>query len=70
MEEGHAELRRVDATTGDVLESVAMPDMFISGLEYDGKDRFYAGGGKSGRLRVIRRPNPRRPPSADRRPKR
>jgi hypothetical protein len=28
----------------------------VSGLEYDGKDRLYVGGGKSGHLRVVRRP--------------
>ncbi len=51
-----AELRRVDPGSGEVREAIALPDTFISGLEYDGKDRFYAGGGRSGRLRVIRRP--------------
>jgi outer membrane protein assembly factor BamB len=51
-----AELRRIDSTSGEVLEALALPDAFVSGLEYDGHDRFYAGGGKSGRLRVIRRP--------------
>jgi hypothetical protein len=51
------ELRRVDPVSGEVLEALAMPDgAFVSGLEYDGRDRFYAGGGKSGRLRAIRRP--------------
>lgn len=56
VEAEQAELRRVDAGTGEVLESVVLPDMFISGLEYGGSDRFYAGAGRSGRLRVIRRP--------------
>lgn len=56
IEGERAELRRVDPSSGEVLEALVMPDAFISGLEYDGKDRFYAGGGKSGRLRVIRRP--------------
>lgn len=56
IEGGRAELRRVDPSSGEVLETLLMPDAFVSGLEYDGKDRFYAGGGKSGRLRVIRRP--------------
>lgn len=57
VEEGRAELRRVDPKSGEVLESLAMPgDAFVSGLEYAGEDRFYAGGGRSGRLRVVRRP--------------
>jgi hypothetical protein len=28
----------------------------ISGLESDAGDRFFCGGGKSGRIRVVRRP--------------
>jgi streptogramin lyase len=56
VEGAQAELRRVDAGSGEVREALVMPDAFVSGLEYDGKDRFYAGGGKSGRLRVVRRP--------------
>lgn len=52
-----AELRCVDPGSGEVLESLQLPDgTFVSGLEYDGESRFYAGGGQSGRLRVIRRP--------------
>jgi hypothetical protein len=53
-----AELRRVEPSSGEVLEALALPDGFISGLEYDGRDRFYAGG-RAGRLRVIRRPKVR-----------
>jgi len=52
-----SELRRIDRATGDVRESLAMPHgVGISGLEYDGKDRFYCGGGTSGRIRVVRKP--------------
>jgi hypothetical protein len=32
----------------------------VSGLESDGRDVFYAGGGKSGRVRAVRRPRARR----------
>ena len=32
------------------------PGVGVSGLEYDGKDRFYCGGGSSGKVRVVRRP--------------
>jgi sugar lactone lactonase YvrE len=57
IEAGEGEIRRVDSGSGEVLESLAMPEgAFVSGLEYDGQGRFYAGGGRSGRLRVVRRP--------------
>ena len=52
-----SELRRVDPRTGEVLESLEMPPgAGVSGLESDGGDRFYVGGGKSGKLRAVRRP--------------
>ena len=51
------ELRRLDPRTGEVLESLEMPaGVGVSGLESDGGDRFYCGGGKSGKVRVVRRP--------------
>lgn len=52
-----SELRRVDPRTGTVLENLTMPTgARISGLEADGKDRFYCGGGNSGIVRAVRRP--------------
>ena len=56
--EGDAsDLRRIDARTGEVLESIEMPpDTGISGLESDGGDRFYCGGGSKGVVRAVRRP--------------
>jgi glutamine cyclotransferase len=52
-----SELRRVDPDTGQVLQSVSMPrGMAISGIESDGADRFFCGGGNSGKLRAVRRP--------------
>jgi glutamine cyclotransferase len=52
-----SEIRRVDPRTGEVLESLGMPQgMGVSGLEADGGDRFFCGGGGSGKVRVIRRP--------------
>ena len=52
-----SELRHVDARTGAVLERLEMPPgTGISGLESDGRDRFFCGGGRSGKLRVVRRP--------------
>jgi hypothetical protein len=56
VEAERAELRRVEPSSGEVRDALSLPDAFISGLEYDGKDRFYAGGGRSGRLRLIRHP--------------
>jgi glutamine cyclotransferase len=57
-ESDQSELRRVDPRTGEVLESLDMPpDVGISGLESDGRDRFFCGGGgSSGKVRAIRRP--------------
>lgn len=52
-----SELRRVDPRTGEVLERVVMPPgVGVSGLESDGGDRFFCGGGKSGKVRAVRRP--------------
>jgi glutamine cyclotransferase len=56
-----SDLRRIDARTGEVLESVEMPrGVGISGLESDGHDQFFCGGGKSGRIRAVRQPRGRR----------
>lgn len=52
-----SELRRVDSTTGDVLQSVSFaPGVGVSGLESDGGDQFFCGGGGSGKVRAVRRP--------------
>jgi glutamine cyclotransferase len=52
-----SELRRVDPRTGEVLDKLEMPSgVGVSGLESDGGDRFFCGGGKSGKVRAIRRP--------------
>ena len=52
-----SELRRIDPQTGDVLEELAMPPgTGISGLESDGGDQFFCGGGNSGKVRAVRRP--------------
>ena len=56
-EAGESDGRRVDPATGQVVERIEMPKgMEVSGLESDGKDRFYCGGGKDGRVRAVRRP--------------
>lgn len=56
--EGDAsDVRRIDPRTGETLETLEMPPgMGVSGLESDGADRFFCGGGSSGKLRAIRRP--------------
>jgi glutamine cyclotransferase len=52
-----SDIRRVDPVNGQVLERLQMPDgMHVSGLESDGDGVFYAGGGRSGKLRAVRRP--------------
>ncbi len=52
-----SELCRIDPKTGEVLEELAMPPgIGVSGLESDGKDQLFCGGGKSGKLRAVKRP--------------
>ena len=52
-----SELRRIDPGTGEVLENLEMPTgAGVSGLESDASDRFFCGGGRSGKVRVVRRP--------------
>ncbi|MFM0237192.1 Vgb family protein [Paraburkholderia phytofirmans] len=52
-----SELRRIDPRTGEVQERLEMPaGVSVSGLESDGSDRFYCGGGSSGKVRAVRRP--------------
>jgi glutamine cyclotransferase len=52
-----SELRRIDPRTGEVLEALEMPPgVGVSGLESDGGDRFFCGGGRSGTVRAVRRP--------------
>jgi len=52
-----SDLRRVDPRTGEVLERLEMPPgVYVSGLESDGRDQFFCGGGPSGKVRAVRRP--------------
>ncbi len=56
-EDEKSDLRRLDPASGEVLETVEMPaGLVVSGLESDGADRFFCGGGRSGKVRVVRRP--------------
>jgi glutamine cyclotransferase len=51
-----SEIRRIDPNSGAVLERLEMPPgIGVSGLESDGADLFYAGGGASGKVRAVRR---------------
>ena len=52
-----SDLRRVDPKTGETLERLDMPaGIGVSGLESDGAEQFFCGGGNSGRVRAVRRP--------------
>jgi glutamine cyclotransferase len=52
-----SELRQIDPQSGAVQQRIALPDgAFVSGLESDGGDRLFCGGGPSGKLRAVRRP--------------
>jgi glutamine cyclotransferase len=52
-----SDLRHVDPGSGEVLESLDLPPgVGVSGLESDGADRFFCGGGKTGKIRAVRRP--------------
>jgi glutamine cyclotransferase len=55
-EDDASELRRIDPKSGEVLQSLDMPTgTHVSGLESDGKDGFFCGGGNSGRVRAVKR---------------
>lgn len=57
LENEESELRHVDPRSGEVLEALQMPPgALISGLESNGKDQFFCGGQKSGKIRAVRRP--------------
>src|ERR1700733_686295 len=52
-----SELRRVDPVSGKVLESLEMPaGVNVSGLECDGGEQFFCGGGATGKIGAVRRP--------------
>jgi glutamine cyclotransferase len=56
-EANQSELRRVDSKSGEVLEQIDMPPgIGVSGLESNGADTFFCGGGDSGNVRAVRRP--------------
>lgn len=52
-----SDVRHIDSETGEVLEKLDMPPgAAVSGLESDGGEQFFCGGGGSGKVRAIRRP--------------
>ena len=52
-----SEIRRIDPDSGAVKERLGMPQgTGVSGMESDGADLFYCGGGPSGKVRAVRRP--------------
>jgi glutamine cyclotransferase len=52
-----SDIRRIDPQSGAVLARLEMPEgMGVSGMESDGADLFYCGGGGSGKVRAVRRP--------------
>jgi len=56
-EADQSDLRRIDPQTGETLETIEMPPgLAVSGLESNGRDRFFCGGGSSGKVRAVRRP--------------
>ncbi|MGM4917737.1 DUF5074 domain-containing protein [Tardiphaga sp. 813_E8_N1_3] len=56
-ENDESDVRRINPQTGEALEMLEMPaGVGVSGLESDGADQFFCGGGDSGKVRAIRRP--------------
>lgn len=51
-----SDVRHIDPATGEVIESLQMPPgIGVSGLDSDGGERFFCGGGRSGKVTVIKR---------------
>ena len=66
LEGDQSDLRRVDPETGAVLERIEMPaGANVTGLESDGGERLFCGGGSSGTVRVVRRPGRKSAGSGD-----
>ncbi|MGA0603277.1 glutamine cyclotransferase [Caulobacter sp. KR2-114] len=56
-DEDGCEVRRIDPGDGQVLEALEMPaGTTVTGLESDGGERLFCGGGDSGLVRAVRRP--------------
>ncbi len=58
-EDEQSEIRRIDPASSAVLDRLDMPPgTIVSGLESDGGDSLFCGGGATGVVRVVRRPKP------------
>lgn len=53
--DGDGGLARIDPANGNVLDTLDMPGMAVSGVEWDGGERLFCGGGNSGAVRIVRR---------------
>jgi outer membrane protein assembly factor BamB len=52
-----SDLRRIDPQTGELLEQLTLPDgTGVSGIESDGADLLYCGGGRTRKVRAVRCP--------------
>jgi glutamine cyclotransferase len=59
-EEDASDIRQICPETGKVLRQLDMPaGVHVSGMESDGRDLLFCGGGPSGKIRVVRRPSSR-----------
>jgi glutamine cyclotransferase len=54
-DDGDGGIARIDPANGNELETLEMPAMSVSGVESDGGDRFFCGGGHSGLIRIVNR---------------
>ncbi|MCR6670914.1 glutamine cyclotransferase [Devosia ginsengisoli] len=54
-DDGDGGLARIDPANGNVLVNLDMPGISVSGVESDGADRFFCGGGESGKVHIVRR---------------
>ena len=53
--DGDGGLARIDPANGKTIATLDMPGVSVSGVESDGGDRFFCGGGESGTVLTVRR---------------
>ena len=54
-DDGDGGIARIDPANGNVLDSLEMKGISVSGIESDGAGRFFCGGGESGKVHIVRR---------------
>jgi outer membrane protein assembly factor BamB len=54
-DDGDGGIARIDPANGNVLDDIDLPGISVSGVESDGADRFFCGGGESGKVHIVRR---------------